>query len=44
MVAHIVGAVEDQFLIVGPQTFLEIKNSIREQKDEEAEVNFHVFY
>lgn len=44
LIAHVIGSVEDQFIVVGPQTFLEIKNSIREQNNDDEEVNFHVFY
>lgn len=43
VIAHVTGAVEDQFLVVGPQTFLEIKNSIRDTSNAE-EVTLHVFY
>ena len=43
MVAHVTGAIEDQSLIIGPQTFLEIKNLIR-GAEQAGEVNLHVFY
>jgi len=42
-VAHIVGAAEDQFVTVGPQTFLEIKNSCQPSEDQE-EVSLRVYY
>ena len=42
VVAHISGGSADQFLLIGPQTFLEIKNSIRAATVEE--VTLHVYY
>ena len=43
VVANITGGSIDQFLIIGPQTFLEIKNSIR-ATDQIEDVTLHVFY
>lgn len=42
VIAHVTGGCADQFLLIGPQTFLEIKNSIRAATVEE--VTLHVYY